>query len=338
MEQKRWVWRSSVTGAILLLGLLMSVPLLADFSYKDEQTNLDENLRYASEYVVRPGDTLFGIARRFGVTVDAIVVLNQIPDARLIHAGQTLQIPSNTAVQPPLIANTATPHPIQPGEPIPTVMVAQAQSLPAQAGTIYFVRPGDSLFHIAGRFNTTVHEILAANTVSNPNLIFNGQRLIIPGEVIVPVVLDNATAVSTATQPPLATSLPSPTAVSSEFELIWPNDYRGLYKRFRYGHGAIDIAMPIGSSVLAAASGVVEFAGWHNAGFGYLIIIDHRNGTRTLYAHNNELLVETDQEVRQGEQIALSGSTGNSTHPHVHFSITENGRLIDPCVRLPGGC
>lgn len=262
-------------------------------------------------YNVQLGDTLFGIARRFGVTAQAIAQTNQLLNPNLIFVGQMLLIPDNPAAAPPPLATSAPPGP--------------PAAAPGEA--FHIVQAGESLFQIAGRYQTTVSALIALNPLPNPHLIFVGQRLRLPaaGDAPPPPVVLEPTAVGTPPPP-------------AEGGLIWPNDYRRLYQRYRYGHGAIDIAMPVGTAVGAAAAGVVEFAGWHAAGFGYLVVVDHQNGVRTFYAHNSELLVQTGQSVGQGETIAKSGSTGNSTHPHLHFGMTENMRLMDPCTRLPGGC
>ncbi len=94
-------------------------------------------------------------------------------------------------------------------------------------------------------------------------------------------------------------------------------------------HGGIDIAVPIGTKVAAAAAGVVKFAGW-KGGYGNVVIIEHADGTETLYGHNQKLLVKEGQTVTAGEQISLSGSTGKSTGPHLHFEVRRNGQLVNP--------
>ena len=71
-------------------------------------------------------------------------------------------------------------------------------------------------------------------------------------------------------------------------------------------------------------------AGDLDNGYGSYIILDHQNGYKTLYAHNSELLVSVGDIVAQGDQIALSGNTGNSTGPHVHFEIQVNDEKVDP--------
>ena len=105
---------------------------------------------------------------------------------------------------------------------------------------------------------------------------------------------------------------------------------------WRWGrlHRGIDIAAPIGTPVLAAASGVVVGAGWHS-GYGNLIKIEHLDGSVTLYGHTNKILVTHDQKVEQGQQIAEMGNTGNSTGSHLHFEIHPKSKeAIDPLVLL----
>jgi murein DD-endopeptidase MepM/ murein hydrolase activator NlpD len=98
-------------------------------------------------------------------------------------------------------------------------------------------------------------------------------------------------------------------------------------------HEGIDIAVPSGTPVRASASGTVIHAGWLG-GYGNLVVIDHGDGLATAYGHNSALLVAVGQNVSQGETISLSGSTGNSTGPHVHFEVRVNGVPVDPLLYL----
>ncbi len=98
------------------------------------------------EYVVRKGNTLFGIAQFFGTTVEKILSANQIADPNMIYVGQNLKIPVDTEIE---------------------------------AGYIYVTRPGDTLWSIAQRFGTTVDHIARNNSISNPNIIYPGTRLYI---------------------------------------------------------------------------------------------------------------------------------------------------------------
>jgi len=136
-------------------------------------------------YVVQPGDTLFRIALRYGVTVSQIATLNGIANPNLIFAGQTLQIPTGGAVVTPPPGVTATPPP------------------PGGGGTTtYVVQPGDTLFRISVRFGVTVAAIVQANGIVNPNLIFVGQVLTIPGGSGGPIVTPPPGVTPTAPPPP----------------------------------------------------------------------------------------------------------------------------------------
>ena len=94
-------------------------------------------------------------------------------------------------------------------------------------------------------------------------------------------------------------------------------------------HAGIDFAAAPGTRVLAAADGVVSFAG-RDKGYGKLVEITHGNGYVTRYAHNSSLLVEPGQTVRRGDPLALMGSTGRSTGTHLHFEVLRDGRAVNP--------
>lgn len=98
---------------------------------------------------------------------------------------------------------------------------------------------------------------------------------------------------------------------------------------FKSAHLGIDIAVTEGTAVLATASGAVEFAGWDDT-YGYLVVIDHHNGYETLYGHNSNLRVYSGDLVNQADIIALSGNTGHSTGPHLHYEIRKDGKPVDP--------
>lgn len=94
-------------------------------------------------------------------------------------------------------------------------------------------------------------------------------------------------------------------------------------------HGGIDIAAPTGSPVFATASGKVSFRG-EMKGYGKTVFLDHGNGLETIYGHNRVLFVEEGDLIRKGRVIALVGSTGISTGPHLHFEMRKNGKPVDP--------
>jgi murein DD-endopeptidase MepM/ murein hydrolase activator NlpD len=94
-------------------------------------------------------------------------------------------------------------------------------------------------------------------------------------------------------------------------------------------HKGVDFAGNAGSNVLAVGAGVVTWAG-ERSGYGKLIEINHGDGFVTRYAHNARTLVTVGQTVKRGEAVALMGSTGRSTGPHVHFEVLKNGRQVNP--------
>lgn len=94
-------------------------------------------------------------------------------------------------------------------------------------------------------------------------------------------------------------------------------------------HKGIDWATPVGTAVMASCSGTVTKAGW-GSGYGYVVYIDHGDGRQTRYGHLSKVLVKAGQKVSQGQKIALSGNTGRSTGPHVHFEILIGGTQVNP--------
>jgi len=109
-----------------------------------------------------------------------------------------------------------------------------------------------------------------------------------------------------------------------------PFGYRHHPITGRYSlHTGVDISCRTGTPVHAAAAGIVSRAGYNRA-YGYMVIIQHNGGYSTLYGHNSRLLVNEGDQVRQGQVIARSGSTGWSTGPHVHYQLMKNGNPINP--------
>ncbi len=99
--------------------------------------------------------------------------------------------------------------------------------------------------------------------------------------------------------------------------------------RWGTNHNGIDLAVPTGTNVMASAAGTVIQSGW-NGGYGISVYIDHGNGVVTRYGHMSETLVSVGQTVKQGDILGLSGSTGDSTGPHVHFEMREKDVPVDP--------
>lgn len=118
----------------------------------------------------------------------------------------------------------------------------------------------------------------------------------------------------------------------------WPVEGRitsgfGSRENPRYGgpefHSGLDISVPPGTPVRATAEGVVSFNGW-SAGNGNLVVIEHGSGFSTFYAHNTSTCVLVGKKVKRGDIVAYSGSTGNSTGPHLHYEVWKDGKAVNP--------
>ena len=132
-------------------------------------------------------------------------------------------------------------------------------------------------------------------------------------------------------------------------EMLWPVAVSGTVITSSYGvrehpiqgvvkqHTGLDIGgAPLGAPVVAAADGIVTYAGWLG-GYGNCVMINHGDGMVTLYGHGNEVLTEVGKQVKQGDIIMALGSTGNSTGPHCHFEVRVNGNYTNPLnyVKVP---
>lgn len=241
-------------------------------------------------HIVHRGDSLYLLAKRYHTSVEAIMDANDLTD-EIIMIGQKLVIPRQQ-VSAGGGAEDGTPQAV-----------------------VYRVKPGESAYAIAKKFNTTVPALAAANRLSDPSLLRIGQKLIIPR-------LSARGGVPSFTWPVRG-------RITSRYG--WRT--HPVYKN-RHFHGGIDIAVPQGTVVRAAASGVVIRSSYMG-GFGYGVVIDHGEGITTWYGHNSRLLVERGERVRKGQAIALSGSTGVSTGPHLDFRIKINGETVNPEYWLP---
>jgi murein DD-endopeptidase MepM/ murein hydrolase activator NlpD len=239
-----------------------------------------------STYVVRDGDTLSTIADLFDVSVNTIVWANDLGAKPVIHAGETLII------------------------------------LPV-SGINYTVKKGDSLSSIVANYKADMNEVLEYNDLAPGASLAVGDTIMIP----------DAELGETTKATPSSTSHKSSGAI---YEPIIPGDdgpfLPGYYacpvlgsrlSQGLHGHNAVDLAEGIGNSIYAAADGTVIIAktgGW-NGGYGNYVVISHPNGTETLYAHAEKLLVSAGEHVSQSDIIAKIGVTGETTGPHLHFEV-----------------
>jgi LysM repeat protein len=173
------------------------------------------------------------------------------------------------------------------------------------------VAKGDTISSLAKKYNADADEIAAYNNISKNSPLAVGSIIIVP---------DGEVSVSSP-------SYYSGGGGSSGLKIFEGFFLKPLASYIKtqgvHGNNAVDLADPVGTSIVASASGQVIIArsgGW-NGGYGNYIVIKHSNGTQTLYAHASKIDVVTGQEVEQGSVIGEVGSTGKSTGPHLHFEI-----------------
>ncbi|MFW6281490.1 MAG: peptidoglycan DD-metalloendopeptidase family protein [bacterium] len=187
--------------------------------------------------------------------------------------------------------------------------------------TIYHeVHAGDVLSLIARRYGVDTETIKLANNIKN-NVIYVGETLAIPHikrDVNQPFTLTKGAFI-----------WPVLGRISSSYGYrIHP------IRKERHFHGGIDISVPIGTEIRAAASGKVIQSGYIN-GFGKTVVIDHGDNIKSLYAHNSKLLITAGADVGLGQVIALAGSTGVSTGSHLDFRIYYKEETVNPIKYLP---
>ena len=100
-------------------------------------------------------------------------------------------------------------------------------------------------------------------------------------------------------------------------------------------HEGLDLRAPLGTPIVAAQGGTVIYAGSRIRGYGRMVVISHLNGVTTIYAHQSRIFVRKGQRVKQGQRIGLSGNTGHSTGPHLHFEVRKGVAALDPLRVMP---
>lgn len=239
-----------------------------------------------STYVVREGDTLASIAKLFNVSQNTIRWANDLSATAKLKEGQKLTILPITGVK-------------------------------------YTVKKGDTLASIAKKFNADATEVGNANGIDDGTLAVGESILIPDGEITAP-----APAKPKATTKKVVTVQASTrgTAVQIGYYAAPLSSYtetQGVH-----GYNAVDLAAPVGSAVMASAAGdvIVAKQGGYNGGYGSYVVIQHDNGSQTLYAHMSKVSTYDGERVAQGAVIGSVGMTGKTTGPHVHFEIRNGVR------------
>ncbi|OAT79832.1 peptidoglycan DD-metalloendopeptidase family protein [Desulfotomaculum copahuensis] len=291
---------AALAGSLLLPGLpVLAAPdeaVLTDAPYYNQPLAVAPQPApgAAALYTVRTGDTLSAVAGRFGLTVDALCRANGLSGGDLILTGQVLTIPGGM--------------------------------------TRHRVADGETLTGIARRFGVDTQELARVNNLTGAGRLAAGREMIIP-------VPNQAAAPAASRHKPAGWDmLPGWNAVAALplHELARPVAGRvssPFGMRADRPHEGVDIAADEGAPIRAVKAGRVIFAGPRGT-YGNAVIIDHGNGLQTLYAHARQVLVQPGQAVNAGDVIALVGSTGRSTGPHLHMEVLLNGVRYDPLLCL----
>jgi murein DD-endopeptidase MepM/ murein hydrolase activator NlpD len=182
----------------------------------------------------------------------------------------------------------------------------------------------------------TPEALARANGIDDPTRLEVGQALYVPGATTVHEVPPYpAPATGDSPQRPLVDQR----GVAVEGDWIWPLPKGRIISYFGaprgdHDHKGIDIRGKRGEKVFAARRGRVAYSGSGMRGYGQVVIVDHGDGYRSLYAHNSKLLVRVNQRVDRGQPIALVGRSGNASGDHCHFEIRRNDRPVDPLLYL----
>ena len=320
----------------------------------------------ATGYVtVRRGQTLYSIARANGLSVQRLAAANGISYPYELKVGQRLRIPG--------VSNPVSPAPTVPVRTADTGM-PQAQPVRAEAEqrnfgasrpTVHRVAPGETLFSLGRKYGINPYRIAAYNGLSRNVQLKVGQVVRIPasssgrsGRIAYsspPITKPTPPARKPSTEQQqrkdterIVQTDPVPPAPSADREtparpelangFRWPVRGRVISTFGEKPNGVrnegINIAVPEGADVHAASDGVVAYAGNELKGYGNLVLIRHRNGWVTAYAHNKELFVKRGDRVRRGQVIAKAGSTGSVKTPQLHFELRKGASAVDPLKYL----
>ena len=193
-------------------------------------------------------------------------------------------------------------------------------------GIVHVIKSGQTLTDISITYGVSIDKIARANGITDPGRIFAGQRILIPG------------ATTNLWQAVVRLSHGQNTRFiwSLEGEITSPFGWRiHPVLGTRHHHNGIDIDVPVGTMVRAAAPGKVQLTSEDPEGYGTMLVLQHADGYLTIYGHLSSILVANGQYVEVGQPIAESGNTGLSTGPHLHFEIRNGEFPVDPQRYLP---
>lgn len=210
--------------------------------------------------------------------------------------------------------------------PKSTLKPGQIVRVLPMTGVKHTVGRGETVHSIAEKFDVSAQAIVdwPYNTFTNDETfgLAVGQALMVPDGV-------KPKEVPVAPRQFLARQTPDAGTVTASGDWVWPAQGR-ISQQFVWYHPGVDIANKEGPTVVAADAGTVILVRSYAYGYGNHVMIDHGNGTQTLYGHLASFRVQEGQSVNRGDPIGVMGSTGRSTGTHLHFEIIQGGTKINP--------
>lgn len=314
-------------------------------------------LPFGNIYQVKPGDTLYSIAFRYGRDYRDLASDNGIAAPYNITVGQNIRLTPATATVLPASQTSVTDNSQAQSSVKSTVTTNisnKADVAPTKdkiTGDFYTVKSGDSLMSISRKSGVSYSNLIRINHLQKPYGIYTGQRIYLKSnsssesladripQKVVPVAGGNTQITANSTAVPASVATAPTKVVSGKSRAVsgvsWMWPARGtVIRNFSSTNKGIDIAGSRGQNINAAASGQVVYSGNALRGYGNLIIINHDNEYLSAYAHNDMLLVKEGQRVKKGQVIAKMGST-DASRVMLHFEIRYRGNSVNPRKYLP---
>ncbi len=327
---------------------IYSEPMLVEFTRNNTSIPKGGTVR------VEQGMTLYSISRANGLTVAQLAAANNIDPPYTVSTGRVLRIPG--------VAQARAPKPSFESQD----EFASDEPVKKASGGRHTVRGGETLFSLGRKYGVSPYAIADLNGLSHDEALNVGQSLRMPGgkgksivskvpaidesEQITsnddPVETDDTEQTLTLKKPaldldeevPVIKPVPQQTAeveaAPTMGSMRWPVKGKIISEYGAKPNGlkneGINIAVPEGTGVRAAESGVVAYAGNELKGYGNLVLIRHEGGWVTAYAHAKELFVKRGDIVKRGDVIAKAGQTGSVSSPQLHFEVRKGATAMDP--------
>jgi len=273
---------------------------------------------------VKTNENIYTIARAHNVSMRELIVLNDLQPPFAVKPGQSLVLPADTSGGNAMHGYAPPPQPA----PMGVIEKQDLAPLPLPAST-----RGDSHAIAGAGAMGAGTQAVTTTPVGDLNKPSPPPRAV---TTTVAPVAQPAPATAKPTELAAATPVPapSPAVEASAFSASWPVQGPILSNYGPKGQGlnndGINIGAPKGAPVVAAAGGMVVYAGNEMKGFGNLILIRHQGGWVTAYAHLDRMMVTKDTAVAQGDMIGTVGKTGDVASPQLHFETRLNGKPVDP--------